>query len=138
MGDAGAMRAVECVGDLDGEFERLIERESSLLDPGRQRLALHVLHHHVPGAILVADVVEHANIRVVQRRHSAGFAFETGAQVFSLGDMFGQDLDGDGAVEASVAGLVHFSHAPAPSARGFRRGRVFRLVGAASGVFTLA
>jgi hypothetical protein len=33
---------------------------------------------------------------VVQRRNGTSFAFETGAQVFSFGDVFRQDLDGGG------------------------------------------
>ena len=53
MRDSGAMRAVERVGDLRGELERLIERERALLDAGRQGLALDALHHHVAGAILM-------------------------------------------------------------------------------------
>ena len=110
MGDSGAMRAVERVGDLGGELERLIERERALLDAGGQRLALQVLHHHVAGAILIADVVECADVRMIQRCDGAGFAFEAGAQILALGDVFRQDLDGDGAVEPRVAGLVHFAH----------------------------
>lgn len=107
MRDSGTMRTVERVGDLDGESERLIERVCPLLDAGGQSLALHVLHHHVTGAILIADVVEHADVRMVQRSHRASFAFETSAQIFALGDVLGQDLDGDAAVEARVASFVH-------------------------------
>ena len=108
---SGAMRAVERVGDLSGELERLIERQRALLDAGSQRLALHVLHHHVTGAVLAADIVEHADVRMIQRGNGAGFAFEAGAQIFAFGDVFGQDLDGDGAVEPGVAGFVHLAHA---------------------------
>ena len=111
MRHSGAMRAVERVGDLRGQLERLIERQRALLDARGQRLALHVLHHHVTGAVLVADVVEHADVRMIQRSNGAGFAFEAGAQILALGDVFGQDLDGDGAVEPGVAGFVHLAHA---------------------------
>ena len=48
---------------------------------------------------------------MVQRGHGARFAFEAGAQIFAFGDVFGQNLDGDGAVEPRVAGFVHFAHA---------------------------
>ena len=70
-----------------------------------------ILHHHVAAAILGADIVERADIGVVQRGHSAGFALEAGAQIFALGDVFGQDFDGDGAVETGVASFVHLAHA---------------------------
>ena len=111
MRHPGPMRAVQRIGDLRGELQRLIQRERAALDARRQRLALHVLHHHVAGAILVADVVEHADVRMVQRSNGAGLALKSLAQILALGDVFGQDLDGDGAVEASVARLVHFAHA---------------------------
>jgi hypothetical protein len=88
----------------------LIERERPLVDAGGQRLALQILHHHVTGVILIADVVECADVRMVQRCDSAGFAFEAGTQILPRGDVFRQNLDSNRAVEASVAGLVDFAH----------------------------
>jgi len=108
---SGAMRAVERIGDLGGELERLIERESALLDAGGQCLALHVLHHHVTGSVLDADIVEYADVRMVQRGNNTRFPFEAGAEIFAFGDVFGQNLDRDGAVEPAVAGFVHLAHA---------------------------
>ena len=64
-----------------------------------------------PAPSLAADVVEHADIRVFQRGHGAGLALEPGAQIFTLGDVFRQDLDGDSTVEPRVAGLIDLSHA---------------------------
>jgi len=106
MGHAGAMGAVEGIGDLCGEFERLIEGKRALLDAGGQCLALDQLHHHVAGP----DIVERADVRMIQRGHGAGFPFETGAQIFTLGNVFGQHLYRDGAVEPRVARFVHFAH----------------------------
>jgi hypothetical protein len=47
----------------------------------------------------------------------AGLALEAGSQIFTLGDVFRQDLDGDGAVEPCVAGLVHLTHAAGANGR---------------------
>ena len=41
----------------------------------------------------------------------AGFALEPLAEVGALGQVRGQGLDGHDAVEARVAGFVHFAHA---------------------------
>ena len=49
-------------------------------------------------------------MRMIQRSNRAGFALESSAQILPRGDVFRQDLDGDRAVEASVAGLVDFAH----------------------------
>lgn len=48
---------------------------------------------------------------MVQRRHGAGFAHKASAHLFSLGNMFGQDLNCDGAFEARIAGLIDLAHA---------------------------
>ena len=47
-------------------------------------------HYKVVGA----DVVEGADVRIIERRDGAGFAFE------ALAELLGTDLDSDGAVEA--------------------------------------
>ena len=53
-------------------------------------------------AILIADVVEGTNVRMVQRGHGTRFMFEAGAQIRTLGDVLGQNFYDDGAFEACV------------------------------------
>ncbi len=48
---------------------------------------------------------------MAQRRDRAGLALEPLLQIRIRGDMLGQHLDGDGAVEAGVGGFVHLAHA---------------------------
>ena len=101
----GAVRLVERIGDLD--------RRSAA--PGRaaarpsasrvgERLALEMLHHQEVDAVLAADVVERADVRVVQRGDRAGLALEAFADVGIAGERGREDLDGDRAIEARVAG----------------------------------
>ena len=40
-----------------------------------------------------------------------GFALEALPEILALGDVFGQDFDGDEAIEARVTRFVHFAHA---------------------------
>ncbi len=54
--------------------------------------------------------VEGANVRVVQAGDGLRLALEPLLQIRVCGDMFGQHLDGDGAVQAGVAGFVDFAH----------------------------
>ncbi len=61
--------------------------------------------------VLLADVVERADVRMVELRDRAGFAVEPLAELRISGEGFGQDLDGDDAIEARVAGLVDLAHA---------------------------
>ncbi len=61
--------------------------------------------------VAFSDVEEGTDVGVVQGCDSAGFSFEAGSDVFALGDVVWEDFDGDGAVEAGVAGFVDFAHA---------------------------
>ena len=47
MHDAVVVRLVERVGHLDGDVERLLERERALHEPLGERLAVEVLHDQV-------------------------------------------------------------------------------------------
>ncbi len=76
----------------------------------RERLAFDVLHHQKIGAVLVADVVERADVRMIQAGDGLCFALEALAQFGAIGEMSGQNFDRDDAVEARVAGFVHLAH----------------------------
>ena len=102
MGDALLVRGVERVANLHRVLQRLIDRQRPL-----ERRALDVLHHQV----IRPDIVKLADVRMIQRRDGAGFALETLAEL-GLGN-----LDGDDAIKARVAGLIHFAH-PAGAERG--------------------
>ena len=64
-----------------------------------------------------------------QLRNRARLALKTFPEFPALGEMFGEDLDGDVAVEPGIAGAIHFTHTtrtqrgqnfirPEPDARG--------------------
>ena len=51
---------------------------------------------------------------MVQAGDRLRFALEALAEIGIVGDMRGQDLDGDGAVKASVGGFVDLAHPAGP------------------------
>ncbi len=110
MDDARAVGLVERVRDLDADPERLLLRQGALLQPVGERLAFEVLHHQVVDAVLLADVVEGADVGMVEGGGGAGLTLEARAAVGVLGEVRGQDLDGDGAVQARVARAVDLAH----------------------------
>ena len=72
-----AVRRVERVGDLDRRSRSAcVGRQRALAEAVRQRLALEQLHDEVVGPVLVADVVERADVRVVERRDRPRLALE--------------------------------------------------------------
>ena len=76
MHDALRVRGVERVGDLRAELEHFVERQRAARDAILQRLAVEQLHHHELLAVVRADVVERADVRVIEVRDDARFALE--------------------------------------------------------------
>ena len=82
-----------------------------------ERLAGEMFHDEVGRAVVAADVVERADVRVRERGDGAGLPLEARAAVRIGAQFGGEDLDGDRAVEAGVAGLVDLAHAAGADSR---------------------
>ena len=76
MNDALAMRFVERVGNLGSNLQRLIERQRPFLEARGERLALEMRHDQVVRAVDAANVVDAADVRMVQRGDRPGLALE--------------------------------------------------------------
>ncbi len=111
MNDVSPVRLVEGIGDLDGVVERLGEREPAPFQPLLERLALDVLDDQVVNVVLHADVVERADVRMVQARDDARFTLEPLPAVRIVRQMFRQCLDRDRAVQARIDSAIHLAHA---------------------------
>ena len=102
---------LERVGNLDGDLQRLVERQRALrqasasVSPSRYSMT----RNAVPS--LLADVVEGADVRMVELRDRPRLALEALAELRIGRERVGQDLDRDGAIEARVAGPVDLAHA---------------------------
>ncbi len=104
------MGFIERAGDLHADLEDLIEGQAPALQPVGERFAFEVFHHQVMGAVLMADVVQGADIRIVQTGDGARLNLEPLATFGAARQLCGQDLDSDGAVQAGIAGAVDFAH----------------------------
>ena len=69
------------------------------------------LHDEKRGAVLVADVVERADVRVIERGDRAGFILEPRAEVWLGRQRRREHLDRHDAVEPGIAGPIHLAHA---------------------------
>ncbi len=110
MRDAFAMGFVQRVGNLDCKLQHLFRRQWTLLQTLRERLALQILHHQKISSILMAGVVERADVWMIQAGDGLCFAVEALAQIGAVGKVGGENLDGDDAIEACVPGAIHLSH----------------------------
>ncbi len=86
--------------DLLGDAEGFFQRNRTLPDALSQGRAFDQLHQQVVGP----DVVEGADVRMIQRGDGTGFAFK------AIGELMSGDFDGDIAVQSRITGSPHFSH----------------------------
>jgi hypothetical protein len=63
---SGAVGTRKSVGDLDGIFNREIGRQSARRDEFVERLSGEMLHNHAFEAVLCADVVNDADVGMLQ------------------------------------------------------------------------
>ena len=78
-----------------------------------QRQAVQKLHGDEGLAVLLADVVNGADVGMVQGGGGLGFALEAGEGLRVAGNFFGQEFQGDEAMQARVFGFVDDAHAAA-------------------------
>ena len=75
------MCLVQRVRDLDGDLQGLIEWQRTLRQPVLKTLAFQVLHDQEVGAFVRVELMERADVRVVQRGNGLGLALEAFAAV---------------------------------------------------------
>ena len=108
------VRLVERIGKRDGDRQELAHRQRAAQQPLGERLALEQLHDQEVNAVLGADVVERADVRVLEARDRSGFSRQPLAPLGVLVEVLGQHLDRDLAVESGIAGAVDLAHTPGP------------------------
>ena len=81
-----------------------------------QRLALDQLHDEEGLALVLVDVVDRADVGMVQGGGGAGLAAEPLQPLRDPGILRGQELEGDAPAQAGVLGLVDDPHAAAARA----------------------
>ena len=112
MDDALLVRRLERLGDLVGDWQRLVERNRATRDALRQIVALDQFHHEravTPPALLQA--VDCSDVRMVQRGEDFRFALEARKPLGVTSDRRRQDLDRDLALQLRVGRPIHLAHA---------------------------
>jgi len=114
MHDADAMRGVERAADLNRQPQRVGYGQGPLLETCGQRLAVEELHHQELDVSLAADIMNRADVRVVERGDRARFLLEAKTQVGIAGQRSRHHLDRHGAIETGVARFVDLAHPARP------------------------
>ncbi len=110
--DPGAMGFGQSLCHLDGNVERVIDGKWSAPDALRQRLAFVVGHDEIELPVVgFADVVDGADIRMVQGRGRLGFLDESLFRRLVARQLGRKKLERGEAVEAGVPDLIDETHA---------------------------
>ena len=105
------VRGFEGVGDLEGQLQRLLDRNRAAPETIRQRAAFDELEDEKARAVIGLESVNRRDVGMVQRRQQRRLTFESGDAIGVLRERVRQHLDGDFTAECGVARLPHLAHA---------------------------
>jgi hypothetical protein len=99
-----AMQNALTVGDRSGDLRR---QPQSFLGRYRsaERVTVQILHDHEVNAIVIADVVQGADVRMIQPGDRTSFLLQALACLRIIGHVRGQDLDRDRTIDPGVYAL---------------------------------
>jgi hypothetical protein len=102
------------VGDLNGDVKQFLQFHGFFVEALLKGLAFQLLHDDERMAVVILDVMNDADVGVIQLRGGAGFALETLQSLVVFDEGVRKELEGNAAAEAGVFGLVNDSHTAAP------------------------
>jgi len=111
MNDALGVCGIESIGNFDSVVEERAEFHGLGSDEVLEGLTVKKLHGDEGAAVLFANVVDGANIGMVERGSSFGFAPEAFESLAVLRGRFGQKFQSNETIKAGVLGLENHTHA---------------------------
>ena len=113
MDNASGVRGIERVSNLDPHLQQRLQFHAAGPDLVPEGRAVQILHGDEGLSLFLADVVYGADVGMVQCGSSLGFALEAGEGLGVSGDVVGQKLEGNKAVQPGVFGFIDHTHAAA-------------------------
>jgi hypothetical protein len=110
MDNASFVGSFKAIGNLQSQVEERFQRQRSSTHPGLQCLAFQKFHGDEGLAILLADVVNRANVWVVQRGRGLGLLLKAGQSLRVAGQFVGQKLHGYETMQTRVFSFVDDTH----------------------------
>src|SRR5713226_1869439 len=110
MDDALRMCRVESVGNLYAQIEHRFDLQRLASDPVPECLPLQQFHGDEGSSIGLVNLVDRADVRVIQGGCSLGFPLETAKSLCVVGEFVGKELEGDVATKLKVFRFIHHAH----------------------------
>ena len=105
------MRRIERIGELDRPIQQGADGERPPADATIEWIALEQLHGDELGALVLVDLVDRTDARMVQRRRGSSLAHEALDHLSVVGAIRREELERHVARELEVFGLVDDAHA---------------------------
>jgi hypothetical protein len=113
VNDAFGVRRIERVGNLYAVCQQRLKIEWTALDAMLQGRAIQVFHRDKSFAVLLANIVNGADVGMVQGRGRLRFPLKSRQHLRVRGHIVGQEFQGDEPPQARILRLVDDSHAAA-------------------------
>src|SRR5260370_22780093 len=113
MENARGMRGLEGVGKLDADIQNLLVRQGAPGNTMMECFALQEFHHDYWLALILRDLVNRADVGMVQCRGGASFALESFESKRISDHVRVEKFQCDMPAELEVFGLIHHAHTPA-------------------------
>src|SRR5215470_58002 len=110
MNDSLFVSGVKRVGDFDGKSQEDIGLHWAIADTVFKCHPIEILHNDERPLVFLSDLVDSANVRMVQCGGSLGFALKAAESLGVLGDIVGQELECDKAPKDGVLRFVDNAH----------------------------
>jgi len=110
VSDALRVRRIQPIGNLDREVEQFVDLYEFRPDPVLEGLPFEILHRNEGLAFIFADLINGANMGMVESRGGARFTLKAFQSQAVLGKMFRQELEGDEPAELGVFGFINHTH----------------------------
>ncbi len=111
MDDAFAVGGIERVCNFDGQVEKYLGFDRAAADEVLQRLAVQEFHYDIGAAVLFTDIVNGANVGMIQRGSCLSLSFKTRERLWRFRYIIGQEFQRNETMQAGVFGLVNNAHA---------------------------
>ncbi len=105
--DAPGVCSVERIGNLDPDLDHPVAWHRPAADHSRKHLALEQLHHNEVTALVLRNLVDSADVRMVQARRGARFVLKSRNHPLVGRELAGDQLQRHRAAERQIFGLVH-------------------------------
>src|SRR6266550_3418820 len=102
MDDALGMGGVEGVRNLDSEIEQAVEFQGLAVNCVLESLALKQFHGYEVPALVLPDLIDSADVGVIERRRCPGFPLEAVECTGIFLSLWRQELEGDPASQTYV------------------------------------